>query len=357
MLLKYFFPAQPTALPTVPAYVYHTPTPILPVNMLPTMTPPPGVVYVTATPAPVFPTPLPAATATSFSFYNWIFPNFAPTALPYIYPQPQPPPIQVVVITNTPTASTFPSPPPQPSPNPITCKNILYPARPGSQWTYYVNTPKRSGDVNMRVIAVDGRQATVDAVELSTGAAARTYVQCDRDIILNFPLLSGQKVIGDMVNGAMNVDYIGGVLAPNEAAFTSSNWALSWLIQYRIYGNGMIHYNGRDFSFDVAPSNVQMTCQTMGSGNAAFESVSVAAGTFNALKVICRGEGQAIATVNGSQVSGSISAQATQWFAPNIGLLKSQSDYAYLNVFGISIPLNPSDVSGYMELRSYAIGQ
>lgn len=209
----------------------------------------------------------------------------------------------------------------------------------------------------MRVTAVDGQQATVDAVELNTGATARTYVQCDQDIILNFPLLSGQKVLGDMVNGTMNVDYIGGVLAPNESAFVSSNWALSWIIQYRVYGNGMINYNGRDFNFTVAPSNVQMTCQTLGAGNTSFENVTVAAGNFNALKVICRGEGQATATVNGSQVTGSITAQATQWFAPNIGLLRSKSDYAYLNVFGISIPLQPSDVAGYLELRNYAIGQ
>ncbi len=209
----------------------------------------------------------------------------------------------------------------------------------------------------MRVIAIDGQQATVDAVELNTGATGRTYVQCDQDIILNFPLLSGQKAIGDMVNGTMSVDYISGVLAPNEAAFTASNWALSWLIQYRIYGNGMVNFRDKDFYFDVAPSNIQMTCQTLGAGNISFETVTVSAGTFNALKVICRGEGQVTATVNGTQVVGTMTAQATQWFAPNIGLLKSQSDYAYLNVFGISLPLSPSDVAGYLELKNYTIGQ
>lgn len=353
MLLKYVFPAQPTALPVVPVYSYSTPTLSLPNLAVFTPTLPPNAIYITTTPVPASPTSLPTATTTSF--LNWIFPNRAPTANPYAYGQSAP--IQVVVVTLTSTSAPFPSPPPLPSPNPNTCKNILYPARPGSQWTYYVNTPKRSGDVKMSVIAIDGSQATVDAVELNTGAAVRTYVQCDQDIILNFPLLSGQKVIGDMVNGSMNVDYIGGVLAPNESAFTSSNWALSWIIQYRVYGSGMINYNGTDFYFDVAPSNIQMTCQTLGAGNTSFETITVSAGTFNALKVICRGDGQVIATVNGTQVTGSMTAQATQWFAPNVGLLKSQSDYAYLNVFGISIPLNPSDISGYLELRNYRIGQ
>jgi len=349
MVIRYVFPAAPTALPNVPIYVYNSPTPIQQDAVIPTLTLPPNMIYVTATPAPATVTPIP--TATSYSYWNWFFPNQSvPTA--YV-----PPPIQVVVVTSTPVNTQIAPPPAQPTLSPKTCKNILYPARPGSQWTYYVNTPRRSGDVVMSVSAVDMHQAAVDALELNTGSTARTYVQCDEDVILNFPLLSGQKLLGDMVNGAMNVDYIGGVLAPNEAAFTSANWALSWIIQYRVYGNGTVQYNGRDFYFDVAPSNIQMTCQTLGAGNASFEAITVPAGNFNALKVICRGEGQATATVNGSQVTGSITAQSTQWFAPNVGMLKLQSDYAYLNVFGISIPLSQSDVAGYLELRSYVIGQ
>ena len=61
--------------------------------------------------------------------------------------------------------------------------------------------------------------------------------------------------------------------------------------------------------------------------------------------------------MNGSQVVGTVTAQATQWFAPNIGLLKSQSDFVFLNVFGISLPLSDSDVAGYMELKGYTVGQ
>jgi hypothetical protein len=209
----------------------------------------------------------------------------------------------------------------------------------------------------MRVTSLNGQQATVNAVDLDGDTSVSTNVLCDQDIILNFPMLSAEKLIGNMINGRMTMEYVGGVLAPNEAAFIASNWALSWIVQYRISGNGTINFQGRDFTADIAPSVVQMTCQTLGTGDAAFETITVAAGTFNALKVICRGEGQVTATVNGTQVIGSITAQATQWFAPNIGMLKSQSDYAYLNVFGISLPLSPNDVSGSLELQTYTIGQ
>lgn len=211
--------------------------------------------------------------------------------------------------------------------------------------------------MNIRVVTVEGTQATIDATEVNVGTTVRSFMQCEQDIILSFPVLSVQKLIGEVVNGSMNVDYIGGVLAPNESAFLSSNWALSWVSQYRAYGNGAVTFNGSNFNFSLSPSVITMTCQTLASGDASFENITVAAGSFRALKVICRGEGQALATVNGSQVTGTVTAQATQWFAPNVGLLRSQSDFIFLNVFGISLPLSPGDVAGSMELKSYTVGQ
>ncbi len=359
LLIRYVFPAAPTPLPSVPLYVYSSPTPIQ-ANPTPfAATLPPQATLAVSSPQPASPTPIPTATAIS-SYWSWLFPFYsaAPTTA-YIPPSPLPP-LQVVVVPPSATPTPIPSappPPPQPLPNPNACRNVLYPARPGSQWTYYVNTPRRSGNFRMSVAAVDGRQAAVDVIELNTGATARSYAVCDGDVILDFPLITGQKLLGSLINGELNVDYVGGVLAPNEAAFTASNWALAWQIQYRVYGHGMAQYGGRNFYFDLAPSNVQMACQTLGAGNASFETVSVAAGTFNALKVVCRGEGQASAVVNGSQASGSILAQSTQWFAPNIGMVKLQSDFAYLSVFGVSIPISQSDAAGYMELQSYVIGQ
>jgi hypothetical protein len=358
--LKYFLMPVPDPLPDVPVFSFNTSTPLPNIDSLS----PANGNFASATPEVVFPalSPTTLPTSTSFSFYNWLLSTgVRPTNIPAIRPSNTPTPIRVFLapatLTNTPIVIptiTLTSPV---SSNPNVCKNILYPARAGSRWTYYVSSPVRSGIVNMSVTSVSGQQAAVNAVDLDGDTSVSTNVLCDQDVILNFPLLSAQKLIGNMINGTMNVEYVGGVLAPNEAAFTSSNWALSWMIQYRISGNGTIHFRGRDFNVAIAPSPVQMTCQTLGSGEAAFETITVPAGTFNALKVVCRGEGQQVtATVNGSQVVGSISAQATQWFAPNIGMLRSQSDYALLNVFGISIPLSPGDISGYLELQNYTIG-
>lgn len=352
-VVRFFNPSQPTPLPLVPTYAYASPSPTTFAAGTSTATRP-----VTPTTPTLFSTSTLLPTPTNSSIFSWIFPYFYQGSQPTAIPFKSPTPLQAVVVSLTPTvtASAFPPPPTQGTPNPIVCKNILYPARPGNEWVYYVNTPKRSGDVYMKVITVEGTQATIDATELAVGTTVRSYMQCDQDIILSFPLLGMQKLIGEVVNGNMNVDYLGGVLAPNQTAFTSSNWALSWISQYRVYGDGAATFRGRDFQFTLSPSVINMTCQTLASGDASFENITVGAGTFRALKIICRGDGQATATVNGSQVTGSVTAQATQWFAPNIGMLRSQSDYVLLNVIGISIPLSPSEIAGYMELRSYNVG-
>ncbi len=350
VVFRSIFPAQPTPLPDVPVFQFSTNTPtVTAVAGFPTNTTAAPVVTVAT--STLFPTP------TNSSIFNQILRNFTSGIQPTVIPFRSPTPIRAVVVTLTPTVTTLAPPPTQGAPNPVVCKNILYPARPGNQWTYFVNTPKRSGDVNIRVVTVEGTQATIDATEVNVGTTVRSLMQCEQDIILSFPVLSVQKLIGEVVNGSMNVDYIGGVLAPNESAFRASNWALSWVSQYRVYGNGSATFNGRNFNFSLSPSIINMTCQTLASGDASFENITVAAGSFRALKVICRGDGQAVATVNGSQVTGTVTAQATQWFAPNIGLLKSQSDFVFLNVFGISLPLSAGDVAGYMELKSYTVGQ
>lgn len=205
----------------------------------------------------------------------------------------------------------------------------------------------------MRIVAVEGSRGTVDVVNYSRGLNGRTYVMCDQDIILNFPAMDAELLFGSVVNGTMNANYVGGVLAPNEAAFTANNWALAWSSQYLISGNGTVLYNGKNYNLSLDPANMTMTCQTLGAGEAAFDLVTVPAGTFRTLKIICVGQGQATGTVNGIEIVGWIRAQSTQWFAPYIGMVKLQSDYVNLEAFGITIPLNTGSLNGKVELTSF----
>jgi hypothetical protein len=209
--------------------------------------------------------------------------------------------------------------------------------------------------MGMTVTSVQGGFGNVNIVNQSRGTNSNVQVVCDRDIILNFPFLNAEALLSDALNGTVNVAYAGGVLAPNEAAFNASNWALSWSSQYIINGSGTIIYNGNTFNITLAPSNVTMTCQTLASGIAAFENITVTAGTYSALKVVCTMLGQVTGTANGSAISGIARGQSTQWFAPYIGPVKIRAEYANLEVFGITIPLNSGGV-GTIELTGFSPG-
>jgi len=223
----------------------------------------------------------------------------------------------------------------------------------GYEWNYQVTARSRSGEVHMKVLSVDGSQGLVAVQNQSRGLNGQTYVVCDRDIIINFPSLNAELLLGNALDGTMRADYVSGVLAPNEAAFAGNNWALAWSGRYLISGSGMVKFRGSDFNLVLNPSDITMTCQTLASGEAAFESVTVTAGTFRALKVVCVGQGQGLGTINGSPITGWVTAQSTQWFAPYVGLVKMRSDYANLDVFGFTIPLDTNGLNGSVELRNF----
>ena len=224
---------------------------------------------------------------------------------------------------------------------------------PGQAWTYLVTAGGRSVDMLMTIISVAGSQGVVDVVNQAGGTTRRTVATCDKDTILNFPALSAEVLLSSALSGNINADYVSGILAPNEAAFLANNWAISWTTQYRVSGNSTINFRGNDLNVTVNPSNLTITCQTLASGNAAFETVSVTAGTFNALKIVCRGQGQITGIINGSTITGQISAQSTQWFAPHIGLVKMQSDFANIDVFGVTLPLDTSGINERVELSNF----
>ena len=98
---------------------------------------------------------------------------------------------------------------------------------------------------------------------------------------------------------------------------------------------------------------MRMNCQTLASGAAAFDKVTVSAGTFNSLKVICTMHGLGTGILNRIPIIGSISEQSTQWFAPYIGLVKMQSNSVNIKIFGVTIPFGPNSLSEQAALLSF----
>ncbi len=193
----------------------------------------------------------------------------------------------------------------------------------------------------MIVAEVSGQQAKVDVTNLATGGFSRTLVDCDNGVIRSFPSVVGGLLLNNVTLGTLNVQYVSGVLAPSQAAFESVNWGLQWTGIYNLSGSANVPFQGNNFSLVLNKSPLTLTCQTTAFGAAAFDAITVIAGTYpKALKVICVAESLVTGTVNGQPVSGTITGRSTQWFALNVGLLKMQVDSASFSLLGISLPLN-----------------
>ena len=303
-------PAQAASLPVMPTYIYLTSTPV------------------------------------SSSAKMSSSPTITVTPTKTTQPWNKPEPLSAVPLANTtiPYESLI---------SVSNCRNILYPVKRGQVWNYQARANSHSGNVRMVIISNRDSRGLVEVGNQLGTLSGSAYVTCDRDLILNSLVLNAKALFGNALNGTVKADYLGGVLAPTESVFTKNNWALSWSTSYRISGSGSINYHGYHFTLVLDPFDMRMTCQTLASGAAAFETVTVSAGRFYALKVLCTMQGQGMGTLNGIPVTGSFSAQSTQWFAPYIGLVKMQSDNVNIKIFGFTIPIGTSGLTEQMALLNF----
>jgi hypothetical protein len=230
------------------------------------------------------------------------------------------------------------------------CNNFLYPLAVGQEWHYQTTALSRTDTLNMSVLSVDQSQGNILVENQSTGSTKRVEVKCDGDIITNFPLMSLNAMFGDLVKSDVEATYVSGVLLPNEKAFLDNNWALSWSSQYQLSGNTILNNKDGQLNISMEKTPISLTCQTIAAGDAAFETVTVSAGTYRALKVVCTEQGNAMLSINGIKVPSQIEARSNQWFAPNIGMIKMQVDSAKISMFGISFSVL---IDNNFELMSF----
>jgi hypothetical protein len=92
---------------------------------------------------------------------------------------------------------------------------------------------------------------------------------------------------------------------------------------------------------NITDENVSESCNVIG-----MESVTVAAGTFNALHVTCNTSTSAQITSTSQSVLSVYTDQADEWYAANVGLVKS-NDQGTIN----NVATSPS----VLELTAYKI--
>jgi hypothetical protein len=248
------------------------------------------------------------------------------------------------------TATPAPSATPR-APNP--CENVLYPLIPGNNWIYEAGSPgQEKTRVGLTVDKVDGSQAQVNALSLATGVVTKTTVECEAGAIKNYPAMSLNMILGNYIKGEMQMEYVTGVFAPAEAEFVAANWDLKWQGDYTAIGALNLTEEGVVMTATVNKSPVHMDWKTAGAGEAAYEAVTVPAGTYDrALKVLRDITIQADVSFEGQSMAGTIVIHTTQWFVPGIGSVKMQLDGGEVTYFGISLPILMQGTVELVEFR------
>ena len=217
------------------------------------------------------------------------------------------------------------------------CNNILYPMKVGQEWLYQETTTNRTDLLNMSILSVNDSQGNVLVKNQSTGNTKEVQVLCNGDAIQNFPFMSVDAEFFESLGSSnMSSTYNSGILLPSESAFQNNNWALSWETEYLVSGKTTLNFNEKKVNVEMTDTPVKLSCQTLASGDAAFEMVTVPAGTFRALKVVCTEQGQVTVKANGMTFTGLAEGRSNQWFVVDTGLVKMQVEQATIKVLGVS---------------------
>ena len=207
------------------------------------------------------------------------------------------------------------------------CSNPLFPVVKGASWTYSV-TGSASDTFTHSITNVQADGFTDQ--DLFTGGVTRTGEwKCDNGALIAFSPLTGPTgaVTANNMTATFKTSNMTGVTLP-----ASINPGDTWTQDFAVEGTQSV--NGQELA---AKGNVTFAC-TAGSS----ESLTVPAGTFNAVRADCKIKLVVTVTLAGLPVPTSFSGDTSTWFAPGVGLVKMEGSL-------------PSLGSSTMELTSYTL--
>jgi hypothetical protein len=228
---------------------------------------------------------------------------------------------------------------------------VLIPLVLGRQWTYQkmsfggeTATPDPlTSKFGISVAEVTDSQAILNLVDLTTGTTTRSTVDCQDGAILNFPLMTLGSLFGNSLVGDVEITYASGIFLPSEADLVASNWNMQWQGEYLAAGTITFISAGQQTSIILEDSPVSTTWQ-----NAGQETMTVPAGTYeNAYKVTRHTQAEATLNFEGFMTAATLNFDTIHWFAPTIGLIKTEIVSATLATFGITFPI---ETTGSVEL-------
>lgn len=196
------------------------------------------------------------------------------------------------------------------------CANPYIPVIIGASWNYQL-VGSATDTYTHSIIAVDGASFTEQDV-FGTGVKRQGKWNCDSGSLIALDPAGGSSA--NVNTGGMSVNFQttaqSGVTFPANPA-PGSTWSQSITLE------GTQTINGTEI-----PSKNQTTTDCTAIG---MESVTVTAGTFDALHVDCNVNMHLVITIQGSEMPTTLDMKSSSWYAPNVGMVKTVSTGSNLN--------------------------
>ena len=237
------------------------------------------------------------------------------------------------------------------------CNNIFYPLLPENEWIYEFQGQEENSQMGMSVSELESGDIAVNMLGLETGVTSQTQIECDNTTIVNFPLISMGLLMGDYLDGDIEITHVSGIFMPNEATFTESDWTTNWQGEYSAKGSMYINYEGDEAMVTLDDSPIRMEWSVPEEGQPTTETITVQAGTFEDATRIHRTV-EMDASVNLSSdgsnfmVDGTIILEQTLWYKAGVGLLKQEINEASVKAFGIQYPVILDGTIELVEFRN-----
>ena len=187
------------------------------------------------------------------------------------------------------------------------CANPYIPIVVGATWNY--NLTGSVPDTFTRSIVSINEDGFIDQDAFGTGVTRQSKWACDNGALTALdPGGSTSNVTSENVSVDFQTTSASGVTLP-----ATLNPGDTWSQAVTLEGTETI--NGETVP---AKNEFTNTCTVAGR-----ESITVVAGTFDAIRVDCNTTMNITITMNGSPISQPISFTATNWYAEKVGLLKT----------------------------------
>jgi hypothetical protein len=236
----------------------------------------------------------------------------APTEPPFPDETSQAPILNTPPVTSAPAAGA--------------CTNPYLPAIVGASWTYQLTGD--SNDTYTHTVLSANENGFVEQDAFASGVTRQAEWKCENGnlIALNPPGGNSANVTTEGVQVDYETTALEGITVP-----ATINPGDTWTQSLTLEGTQTINET-------VIPvkNQVDFSCTAVG-----VESVTVPAGTFDAIRVDCTTQMNIIMTMNGVEVPTAIDLTGTNWYASNVGLVKSST--------------TGSDVDSVTELVTYTL--